>query len=64
MSANPVGNTADLNHDGEVDLGDWSLWSDDWLAERVLLDSDLDRDNDVDPNDLGLFMNEWLWRLE
>lgn len=61
LSPNPVGNPADLNHDGAVDLVDWSLWSDDWLAERVLLDSDLDRDNDVDPNDMTLFMDNWLW---
>ena len=60
MSGNPVGNTADLNHDGVVDLADWGLWATDWLAERVLLDSDLDRDNVVDPNDLGIFVENWM----
>jgi len=61
LSLNDVGNPADLNHDDAVDLIDWSLWADDWLDERVLLDSDFDRDNDVDPNDLGIFMDNWLW---
>ncbi len=61
MSLNPVGNPADLNHDDAVDLGDWSLWSDDWLDERVLLDSDFDLNNIVDPNDLSIFLNNWLW---
>lgn len=61
MSLNDVGNTADLDHDGRVDLDDWSLWADDWLDERFLLDSDLDRDNDVDPNDMDIFLNNWLW---
>ena len=60
MSDNPVGNTADLNHDGRVDLADWSLWVDDWLKEKMLLDNDFDRDNDVDTNDLGIFFNNWL----
>ena len=61
MSLNPIGNPADLNHNDAVDLADWSLWSDDWLDERILLDSDFDRDNDVDPNDLSIFLNNWLW---
>ncbi|MHC5083623.1 MAG: hypothetical protein ACYTET_06755 [Planctomycetota bacterium] len=61
MSPNAVGHVADLNHDGAVDLGDWSLWADDWGDERVLLDSDFDRDGDVDPNDLGMLMDWWLW---
>jgi hypothetical protein len=61
MSPNPVGNTADLNHDNAVDMIDWSLWADDWGDERVLMDSDFDRDNDVDPNDMDIFMNNWLW---
>lgn len=60
MSDNPVGNTADLNHDGRVDLADWSLWSDDWLKQKILLDSDFDRDNHVNPNDLNVFINNWL----
>jgi hypothetical protein len=61
MSPNPIGNPADLNHDGAVDLSDWGLWSDDWLDERILLDSDFDRDSIVDPNDLDIFLSNWLW---
>ncbi|MBC8377839.1 MAG: hypothetical protein H8E62_01560, partial [Planctomycetes bacterium] len=61
LSGNPVGNPADLNHDDAVNLADWSLWADDWLDERTLLDSDFDRDNAVDPNDMGIFLDNWLW---
>ena len=60
MSPNQVGMATDLNHDSFVDLIDWSLFSDDWLKERPLLDSDFDLDSDVDPNDLTTFMDNWL----
>jgi hypothetical protein len=61
LSLNTVGNPADLNHDDAVDLIDWSLWADDWMDERVLLDSDFDGSNIVDSNDLGIFLDNWLW---
>lgn len=61
LSPSVVGNPADLNHDDAVDLADWSLWVDDWLDERVLLDSDFNRNNIVDPNDMTIFMTNWLW---
>lgn len=61
MSPDPAGNTADLNHDGAVDLADWSQWADDWLFEKVLIDSDFDRDNDTDIEDLVIFAGQWCW---
>ncbi len=64
MSPNPVGNTADLNHDGRIDLADWSLWADDWQKQKILLDSDFDRNNHVNPNDLNVFINNWLEDME
>jgi hypothetical protein len=64
MSDDPVGNVADLNHDDAVDLIDWSLWSQNWLEKKVLLDSDFDRDGDVDPNDMFIFMDNWLAGVE
>lgn len=61
MSPNPAGNIIDLNHDGKVDLADWSQWADDWILEKVLMDADVDRDNDTDMDDLVILADQWLW---
>ena len=66
MSLSSVGNVADLNGDGAVDLVDYS-----WLAARWLKNAgkmpavpqaaDLDRDGVVGLGDLWRFGQEWLW---
>ena len=61
MSPVLIGNMADLNHDDVVDLVDWALWSDDWLLEKILMDTDFDRDNDMDIDDLTILADQWLW---
>ena len=61
MSLNTIGNVADLNDDGVVDLKDWDLFSDRWKWEQVLLAADLDRNGIVDERDFYMFVREWLW---
>ncbi len=62
MSLSEVGNTCDFTGDGSVDLLDWYIFSQQWLWDKVLLQSDLDRDGTVQPDDLERFTTEWLWR--
>jgi len=62
MSLATVGNVADLNHDGKVNLADWVLFNGHWLRAEVLQAADLDRDGVVDLRDFWLFQGEWLWK--
>ena len=62
MSLSEVGNVADLNGDGVVDLVDWGLLGEKWSKEEVLLKADVNRDGVVDPRDLWVFVGEWLWK--
>jgi hypothetical protein len=64
MSANPVGNIADLNHDDAVDLDDLALFCQDWLHIEYLLDTDLNRNGAVDIADFAVFAQQWLWENE
>jgi hypothetical protein len=61
MSANPVGNIADLNHDDAVDLDDLALFCQGWLHIEYLLDTDLNRNGIVDNVDFAVFADQWLW---
>ena len=61
MSLSMVGNVADLNGDGAVDLVDWGLFGEKWLRQEVLWAADLDRDGVVGLGDLWRFAEEWLW---
>ena len=61
MSANTVGNVADLDHDDEVGILDLELFCDDWLYNEHLLDTDLNLDGKVDIADFADFANQWLW---
>jgi hypothetical protein len=61
MSANPVGNIADLDHDDTVDILDLELLSEDWLYCEYLLDTDLNRNGKVDITDFSIFTQQWLW---
>ena len=62
MSLSNVGNVADLNHDGIVNLVDWGLFVDKWKSQQVLLAADLDRNGVVDIRDLYIFAINHLWR--
>ena len=62
MSSSMVGNRADLNCDGKVDLYDWSMFSNKWMWGKILLAEDLNRNGVIDLYDVVLFMSEWLWR--
>ena len=61
MSADPIGNIADLNHDSKVGILDLDLLCNDWLYNETLLDTDLNLDGRVDMTDFGFFAGEWLW---
>ncbi|MHC5183132.1 MAG: right-handed parallel beta-helix repeat-containing protein, partial [Planctomycetota bacterium] len=61
MSLSSAGNIADLDHDDEVSIDDFMLFSGDWLYEKYLLDTDLNRNGVVDIADFADFANEWLW---
>lgn len=61
MSANPVGNFADLDHDDTVGAIDLELFCEDWLQQQYLLDTDLNRNGMVDIDDFADFAREWLW---
>lgn len=61
MSPNPIGNIADLDHDGQVGIFDLELLSDDWLYNEYLLDTDLNRNGKVDIADFSVFAQQWLW---
>ena len=61
MSSNPIGNIADLDHDGEVGVSDLLLLSEDWLYAEYLLDTDLNRNGVVDIADFADLAGQWLW---
>ena len=63
MSANMIGNMADLDHDDQVGILDLELFSEDWLYNEHLLDTDLNLDGVVDIADLADFAAQWLWGL-
>ena len=64
MSAELIGNIADLNHDGMVNLEDYSFWVMNWMKEEILLAADLDRNGKVDLPDAVMFFDNWLWEEE
>jgi len=57
-----VGNVADVNRDGTVDLIDLSLVTSEWMTTNLLLPENLDCLGAVDVEDLSLMANEWLWQ--
>ncbi|MHC4574149.1 MAG: right-handed parallel beta-helix repeat-containing protein [Planctomycetota bacterium] len=62
MSVLNIGNVADLNNDGMVNLPDFCHFAHVWQIEEILLAEDLNRDGYVDEIDLGVFVDEWLWQ--
>ena len=56
-----VGNIADLNLDGKVDLLDYDRLTDWWREEEILLKEDLSRNGRVDAVDLEILCENWLW---
>jgi hypothetical protein len=61
MSANTVGNIADFDHDDQVGVSDFMLFSEDWLWAEYLLDTDLNRNGVVDITDFAEFGKHWFW---
>ena len=57
-----VGNIADLNNDGTVNLPDFAIVADTWDIHGALLPEDLNRDGCVNTVDLGIFVDNWLWQ--
>jgi len=62
MSLITVGNAADLNNDGSVNIKDLPMLSDVWLAEDILLAEDINRDSFVDFLDFARLAQDWLWK--
>ena len=62
MSLSQVGNIADLNLDGKVDLLDYNLLTDEWPLQEVLLKADLNRNGRIDAADLKILCENWLWQ--
>ena len=62
MSLSTVGNIADLNNDGTVNLPDFAIVADTWDIHGALLPEDLNRDGCVNTVDLGIFVDNWLWQ--
>jgi predicted outer membrane repeat protein len=56
-----IGNIADLNNDGMVNLEDYSYWVMHWMKEEILLAADLDRNGKVGVPDAVMFFENWLW---
>jgi hypothetical protein len=61
MSPSIAGNIADLDNDGDVDLDDLLLFTEQWPVEKILLPEDLDRSGYVDFNDFVIYADNWLW---
>jgi hypothetical protein len=61
MSANPVGNIADIDHDDTVGVLDLELFCEDWLLQDSLLDTDFDLNGVVNIADFAEFAAQWLW---
>jgi len=59
MSGDPVGNVADLDHDGSVDIADLGLFAEDWPIQQLLVDTDLDRNGRVDIRDFAILLQQW-----
>ena len=57
-----VGNVADLNVDGVVDLEDMSIFSRKFMIEEHLLKEDMDRNGVVDMDDVLFIAEHWLWK--
>jgi hypothetical protein len=62
MSLSGVGNIADLNNDGIVNLTDYGFLAGKYATREVLLREDLNRNVYVDGTDVGIFVGEWLWQ--
>ena len=61
MSSSTLGNIADLDNNGIVNLKDLSLFSGGWRLYENLLREDLTRNGSVDFKDAALFFESWLW---
>lgn len=61
MSLLDLGNIADLDNNGAVNLADYSIFGTKWQAKDSLLPQDLDRDGLIGTEDLLTFCNNWLW---
>jgi hypothetical protein len=61
MSSSRLGNIADLNRDGIVNLIDYSYLIQHWQVEGILLSEDLNLDKHINSIDLSIFVDNWLW---
>lgn len=61
MSSSTLGNIADLNNNGTVNLQDYSLLSGSFPLYEYLLREDLDRNGNIDFIDADIFFGNWLW---
>jgi parallel beta helix pectate lyase-like protein len=57
-----VGNVADLNVDGVVDLEDMNIFSRNFMIVEHLLKEDMDRNGVVDMADVLFMAEHWLWK--
>ena len=60
MSVNPLGNVADLNLDGYVNITDLLFFTENWPLVEDLLRADLDRNGNIDYRDFAIMATHWL----
>jgi len=61
MSLSGLGNIADLNNDGVVNVKDLRMFVDMWVAQDMPLAEDINRSGLVDLTDFGDLAGNWLW---
>ncbi|MHC4365688.1 MAG: hypothetical protein ACYSTJ_09500 [Planctomycetota bacterium] len=62
MSLSSLGNVADLNSDGIVNMVDYSVFAQQWRAEDVLLAEDFSHNRFVNTEDLRILCQNRLWQ--
>ncbi len=64
LSLNPWPNPADISFDGTVDLDDYYILVESWLAGYCFeegCEADINKDDFVNMLDFSILMDEWLW---
>jgi hypothetical protein len=62
MSPSTVGNIADIDNSGMVDVNDLRLFTQQWLENGIFIRADLDLNLSVDFIDFSIFAENWAWQ--